>query len=66
MNQDADLLPCPFCQSDDVEVHYEGSGDYSVMCGNCLSCGPFAFDNRAAIAAWNNRTPAIIAATKGE
>lgn len=42
------LLPCPFCGSDDVsleleEEYYRG---YSVDCNNCEANGPFNYFDR--------------------
>jgi transcription elongation factor Elf1 len=49
-----DIAPCPFCNSDDVELHR--NFDY-VYCKNCGARGSF-FDGHPqdAINAWNNKT----------
>jgi Lar family restriction alleviation protein len=66
-----DLLPCPFCQSDDVMVSdVAPSGQMSeyshVICCDCNATGPIKpFDN-AAIAAWNTRAPDLAAEKRGE
>ena len=70
MPPDLDLLPCPFCGSENL--HFQGAGwlgnSAYVSCGDCSTDGPF-FDmdadteeaetraDTAAVAAWNRRVP---------
>ena len=58
-----DLLPCPFCGSDDAEVY----PDYPVYvkCGACGTCGPCVRNSgnewalAKAVELWNRRAPSL-------
>jgi Lar family restriction alleviation protein len=60
----SELLPCPFCGSDDIEQiegdRYAGqSGDWcAIRCGKCEAEGPHVWGFPKAVAAWNRRAPA--------
>lgn len=58
-----ELLPCPFCGSDDVErvmemydQHYAIFNNY-VICNNCNVSTPFSEDKEKVVCIWNKRTP---------
>jgi Lar family restriction alleviation protein len=54
----ANLKPCPFCGSNNVEYNREHiSGEHRVECGNCNLAVLFDVDltDEQAIAAWNRR-----------
>ncbi len=54
-----DLLPCPFCGSDDASVErVENAYGYSVWCSECYVEGPGGNDTSEteAMALWNKRT----------
>jgi Lar family restriction alleviation protein len=51
-----EILPCPFCGSDDVEV-IDANG-YAVRCGTCYGRGGSALIAEEAIASWNRRAEA--------
>lgn len=51
----AELLPCPFCGSDEIAINTELSISY-VDCGACDTQGPVVEGSpAAAIAGWNRR-----------
>lgn len=61
------LEECPYCDSDDVGVEYDGF--WQVVCGNCGFGGPASeVSARDAENAWNRRvenlSPRIIEADK--
>jgi len=65
-NQDKleNVVPCPFCGSDDIVFEFSGSQGY-CLCRGCYAMGPedpMAADPHcdidAAINIWNKRTPA--------
>lgn len=54
---DFEVIPCPFCGSDNVEV-VSGSGCLCVECKNCWACGPIGDwreDEAGAVKVWNHR-----------
>jgi len=60
MASEMELLPCPFCNSDDVMVlDVEPTGQMSeyshVHCANCLANGPMKQSDKQAATAWNTR-----------
>ena len=61
----AELLPCPFCRSDDLD---EQRGRLvHVFCLDCQASGPGGDDLSVALAAWNRRAapdPALLAPAK--
>lgn len=56
MNDDPELLPCPFCGEErDVELQPTRNGMMRVYCDNC-GCSGYETDARnQAIASWNQR-----------
>lgn len=44
------LKPCPFCGSDNLEVHR-----FYVTCEDCMTDGPMCCVENAAIDSWNIR-----------
>lgn len=57
-----DMVPCPFCGWDGVEVHVEellGVGmvepEFYCVCDRCLARGPGCTDYSDAVAGWNRR-----------
>tara|TARA_A100001391_G_scaffold176590_2_gene139882 strand:+ start:2326 stop:2727 length:402 start_codon:yes stop_codon:yes gene_type:complete len=57
MSDELKPAACPFCGHDNVDVFYEGSSDWYVMCGMCIADGPSGGSKIRAIAAWNTRRP---------
>lgn len=59
----AELLPCPFCESNYVFVRTTHRKDglsntqYEVYCSKCSAIGGSRIEERKAIEAWNTRTP---------
>jgi Lar family restriction alleviation protein len=53
----SELLPCPFCGSDEVFVSQAVQGSCWVVCENprCGAIGPTQLSPAAASAAWNSR-----------
>ena len=57
----ADLLPCPFCNSDDiiiadnVEVWGQESDQVYARCNKCGANGPSAYTDQSAFAKWGKR-----------
>src|SRR5262245_28432908 len=53
----SELLPCPFCGSDDVFVSQAVQGSCWVVCENlhCGAIGPTQLTPAEALAAWNSR-----------
>jgi Lar family restriction alleviation protein len=52
-----DLLPCPFCGGNCLELVLVGPNPY-VACRDCEGAGPFAHttgDEREAVTLWNTR-----------
>lgn len=56
--QNNELLPCPFCGSNDVEVGGFDVGVY-VQCCICLCQGPEQVEEDVAINDWNSRASAL-------
>lgn len=55
-----DLLPCPFCGAQPVVRNPRWTND--SMYAYCVSCdarGPYGENKKAAIVAWNRRTPTM-------
>ena len=57
MKDNAELLPCPFCGSDDIEAiktdeYYE---EYEVQCQECGGRGAWENTKTMAIKVWNRR-----------
>ena len=53
-----ELLPCPFCGSDDVNLYVSRwSMEIYVQCNTCLCRGPEQVEGDIAILDWNNRAP---------
>lgn len=52
----AELLPCPFCTSEDVHECFGVGGTYLVSCASCEGQGPRATNEETAKSAWNTRT----------
>ena len=55
----ADLLPCPFCGSTEVDVGHAEFGEPAVCCGGCGAVGPgggHREDTVGAAQLWNKRT----------
>lgn len=49
-----DILPCPFCGSE--ELHEEDAVNYWLIgCDDCFAEGPHGVDRMEAIVAWNDR-----------
>ena len=56
MSEIAELLPCPFCKSTNVEADDNGRGlIFFVRCRVCRSAGPGEQCAADAITAWNTR-----------
>lgn len=51
----AELLPCPFCTSEDVHECFGVGGTYLVSCASCEGQGPRAMNEETAKSAWNTR-----------
>jgi Lar family restriction alleviation protein len=56
----AELKPCPFCGSKNA-APYSVKSCHSVLCVACGGEGPEADSEEGAIAAWNLRTPGVMA-----
>ena len=61
-----DLLPCPFCGSDDIDFEHNGEARCWMYCKTCLCDGPIAEmpknDTKAKInatEAWNKRAASL-------
>lgn len=54
----AELKPCPFCGSSNVEACFADEyGDiFTVICCACGSCGAVKITEQEAIEAWNKRS----------
>lgn len=52
------LLPCPFCASDDLDNQVSEFGNEFIQCRKCGGDGPLASSDETAEAAWNRRAPA--------
>lgn len=52
------LIPCPFCGSDNVDCdnRWNEDGWWAGLCNDCGAQGPASEQREAAIAAWNRRT----------
>jgi Lar family restriction alleviation protein len=56
MSEKLKLAPCPFCGSDDIEVHRQYvSHLHWLSCQDCRTDGPAKMGEADAIAAWNTR-----------
>lgn len=51
-----DILPCPFCGHDDVEICEVEPGRIAIDCPECQCIGPFADALEDAAALWNAPT----------
>lgn len=51
----AELKPCPFCESDKIAIK-ENGGFYRGHCGRCDSCGPCCVTEKSAGDKWNRRS----------
>ncbi len=47
-----DLLPCPFCGSDNINIW---NGEFSLFCMDCGAIGPEAPNAAEALERWNSR-----------
>lgn len=47
------VMPCPFCEYDDVYISEIEPGRLAVDCPNCESIGPFADTVEDAARLWN-------------
>lgn len=47
------IMPCPFCDNEDVEVCEVELGTFAIDCPECQCLGPFADDIETAILRWN-------------
>jgi Lar family restriction alleviation protein len=52
-----ELLPCPFCGSDQLKVESTCPEDHFVYCLNCECEGPLHMTPEPAIESWNRRKP---------
>lgn len=55
---DIKLAPCPFCGSWKRSLHRSRKNtkeQFQVICMECLSCGPVAYNEASAAEAWNHR-----------
>ena len=50
------ILPCPFCNHEDVEIGEVEPGTIAVDCPECQCIGPFADTVDGAIVLWNRPT----------
>lgn len=55
-----ELLPCPFCGSEDVETD-RICGEYFVQCNACKSGSEFTVKSEECIKQWNTRAPILSA-----
>ena len=55
----AELKPCPFCGSTDIDCADAGykTDVWVVQCNNCCATYPHFDSKEEAITAWNTRTP---------
>ena len=57
----AQLKPCPFCGSDDIEIRQPIQDSWMFHCHQChaavqfLTCDCWGSTNHAAVLAWNRR-----------
>lgn len=49
------LSPCPFCDSEDVNLKLLGDAEMAIACNHCLAVGPLAGCEDDAIEFWNER-----------
>ena len=54
-NETPELLPCPFCGENDIEIIFGEDEMYSADCGNCAATGPAENNPDAAMWEWNTR-----------
>lgn len=54
----SELIPCPFCKSQNVELSENDRGDHAVYCKDCRAEGPPAVNEgtkEEAVCKWNKR-----------
>lgn len=56
-----DLLPCPFCGAQDAHFQSEYDDESVFVCAICDARGPMKRSHAEAIAAWNTRSPDLLA-----
>jgi Lar family restriction alleviation protein len=67
MQDELTICPVPWCGGDVLEVLRSAFGhNYFVKCQHCGATGPWMIDEAEAIAAWNNRADAALAAAQAE
>lgn len=59
-NEDAGLLPCPFCSSTNCSLSMRVGAWKFAYCPDCLTEGPAMDNDSDAIAAWNRRAPSKV------
>jgi Lar family restriction alleviation protein len=63
---DAELLPCPFCGTDErPHMVAFGGGIYYRACLDCAAAGPGRKSAEEGDAAWNRRAPDLAAHARG-
>ncbi len=54
------LLPCPFCDSDDLEIITSPKKRSWVKCCDCMARGPRDWNDKDAAAEWNETCEKIV------